>query len=290
MFGESGGLQGDKLAGQIRRMKPLAEILKPFSHVLLTGGSSGIGNAIITTILDASTDLEICNISRTAPAQFGADPRIVHKAGDLGDRLARRALLQQAQAWLEGANGRILVVNNAGYGGYGDFAERDIDDDLGMIELNCAALVEITHRLLPLLRRRGGAVLNIASTAAWQPTPYLATYGATKTFVLQWSRALHEELKGSPVQVTAICPGPTESRFFARAGFDQPPLTGKGQSAAAVAVFCIRQLDRGGAYAISGAWNRVMVILSRNLPCRIQGTVAAAVLRRVRRPSRPVSL
>ena len=92
-----------------------------------------------------------------------------------------------------------------------------------MIDLNVRAVVQLTGRLLPLLKARGGAIVNVASTAAFQPTPWMATYGATKAFVLNWSLALNQDLRGTGVRVLVVCPGTTETEFFKRAGRGEAP-------------------------------------------------------------------
>ncbi len=114
--------------------------------------------------------------------------------------------------------GRVLLINNSGFGAYGGFPEPNLQHQLEMLDVNLRAIVQLTGRLLPLLRARGGVVMNVASTAAFQPTPYLSVYGASKAFVLHWTLALNEEWKGTGLRAIALCPGPTATRFFRRAG------------------------------------------------------------------------
>ncbi|MEJ8630641.1 SDR family NAD(P)-dependent oxidoreductase [Sphingomonas sp. I4] len=117
------------------------------------------------------------------------------------------------------------LINNAGFGALGDFAESDLATQTGMIDLNIRALVTLTHALLPPMLARGrGHVLNVASTAAFQPGPYMAVYYASKAFVLHFSEALHEEVKARGVTVTALCPGPTRTEFADVAGMAETPL------------------------------------------------------------------
>ncbi len=111
--------------------------------------------------------------------------------------------------------GRVLLVNNSGFGAYGHFPEPNLEHQLELIDVNIRGLVDLTARLLPLLQARGGAIINVASTAAFQPTPYMATYGASKAFVLHWSLALNAELRGSGVtRARRFVPGPTDRRIF----------------------------------------------------------------------------
>jgi short-subunit dehydrogenase len=253
----------------------------PYTDAVITGASSGIGTAFITTIRDCNKSTRLCNISRSEGDDF-SQHGVRHCGCDLADPKARAALATQLCGELEAAAGPLLLINNAGFGSYGNFAENDISHELQMLEVNCAAMLDLTYRLLPALRARGGAIINVASTAAWQPTPYLASYGATKAFVLHWSLALREELKPHRIAVMALCPGPTESRFFQRAGFDQPPLAGKGQTAEQVARFAIKALARNAACPVSGLSNKLLVSLSHALPKRWQAIPAGAILRRVR--------
>jgi short-subunit dehydrogenase len=119
-----------------------------------------------------------------------------------------------------------LLVNNAGFASYGPFADEDPDRLAREIQLNCSALVALTARLLPPMLARGrGGVLNVASTAGFQPVPTMAVYGASKAFVLSFTEALWAETRASGVRVLALCPGPTQTRFFETAGNGKEFLT-----------------------------------------------------------------
>ena len=142
-----------------------------------------------------------------------------------------------------------------------------------MIDLNVKAVVDLTARLLPLLRERGGWIINIASLAGFQPMPSMATYAATKAFLLHWSLALDEDLRGSGVRSLAVCPGPTESQFYRRAGFSMPPNATPGQTAEAVVEETFRALHRGRSLVVTGWRNRWVAgsvrLLSKPLTARI---------------------
>ena len=265
-------------------MSKLAKTLFPYSHLIVTGGSSGIGKCFITTIENHNPEIRICNLSRTPPEGFSEAHDRRQVACDLSDPDARKDAFNEIENWL-GQNrpaGKLLLINNAGFGSYGLFQDREPAGELAMVEVNCKAAVELSARLLPHLREHGGAILNVASTAAWQPTPYMAVYGATKAFLLQWSLALRAEVKPDGIAVMALCPGPTESRFFERAGFAEPPLSGMGQSAEAVVDFALKKLARGAACPVSGWPNKLLVAAGCRLPRAWQGPIAKAVLRRVR--------
>ena len=143
---------------------------------------------------------------------------------DLTNRNERDKCIQ----WVNGHGELSALVNNAGFGSTGRFEELSIDREIQQIELNVVALVELTHRLLPIIQSQSeGYILNIASTAGFQPGPYMAVYYATKAFVLHFSEALSVELSDGNVSVTAHCPGATESEFAKVAGNDKTVLFSK---------------------------------------------------------------
>lgn len=260
-----------------------------FSVMIITGGSSGIGCALIKAVKNINPNLRVCNLSRSKPDDFfGLES--CHLPVDLTDPDALAEGADQAAVYAaESGPGEILLVNNSGFGDYGRFHARDRDKQLSMMDLNMRAAVDLTARLLPLLLERGGVVMNIASTAGFQPTPFLATYGATKAFLLHWSLALHEDLRGTGVRALAVCPGPTRSNFFRRAGFDQPPvenggLQGRigGMSADAVAQQALRALCRGRVLLVTGLRNKVVAFLGAVLPKTLVSRVGGWVLGKLR--------
>lgn len=185
------------------------------------------------------------------------------------------------------AKGRVVLINNSGFGLYGPFAGHNTDGELAMVDLNIRAMVHLTRLLLPQLLSSRGAIINVASTAAFQPTPQLASYGATKAFVLHWSLGLSDELRPDGVQVLALCPGPTATNFFKNAGFDEPPLTpGFGQTSDDVARTALCALAKGRWLVVSGWTNRILVGFSSLLPKVLLARLSGMVLRRVRKQNR----
>jgi len=160
------------------------------------------------------------------------------------------------------------LVNNAGFGLWGPFTALDGAKQRAMIDLNCGALVELTHAMVgPMVERGGGAILNVASTAAFQPGPKMATYFATKAFVLSFSEALHEELRTKGVRVTALCPGPTKTEFGDVAGFKGNGAFDKMSARSEDVVAAgIKALDRNKAVMIPGLTNRAGAQGHRFLP------------------------
>jgi short-subunit dehydrogenase len=177
-----------------------------------------------------------------------------------------------------------VLVNNAGYGMAGAFAGSDRAGQLGMIDLNVRALVELTHIYWPsMLASRRGGVLNVASTAAFQPGPLMAVYYASKAFVLSFSEALWKEAEGSGVQVSCLCPGPTVSKFRERAGTGRTRLSrmGKAMSSAAVAEMGYQAWQNNRRVIVTGTRNALVASLVPLMPRR-------AVLNLVHRLQSPV--
>ncbi len=259
--------------------------MSEYSVIIVTGGSSGIGKAFIEHAWKLNPEVVICNLSRREPAIISSQLKLRHVAVDLSDSEALKGAADEVLNYLNhGAPaGKILLVNNSGFGGYGKSDELDRGHQLEMIDLNVRAVVDLTNRLLPELRKRGGAVINIASTAAFQPTAYLATYGATKAFLLHWSLALNEELRGSGVRALAVCPGPTATEFFKRAGLKQGAVSDRfGQTCDDVIETTLRALAGGRAQVVSGWGNWFVAAFSSRLPKPLAARVGAAILAKFR--------
>ena len=195
---------------------------------------------------------------------------------DLSEPGAAAALIADLAAHGERVD---LLVNNAGFGLTGRFAQLDGARQRQMIDLNCGALVELAHAVLPgMTERKAGAILNVASTAAFQPGPGMAVYFATKAFVLSFSEALHEEMKPHGIAVTALCPGPTATEFGEVAGFGGSAVIDKlSTESAAVVTAGLAALDRRRAVVIPGFVNNAGAqghrFLPRSLLRRIAGTI-----------------
>lgn len=266
-------------------MRALREMLSEYSVIIVTGGSSGIGKAFIEHVWKLNPAVIICNLSRRTPDDFLTKLNARQVTVDLADARALAGAADKVLGYLrEGASqGKIMLINNSGFGGYGKVDEVGREHQLEMIDVNVRAVVDLTARFLPVLRERGGAVVNIASTAAFQPTAHMATYGATKAFLLHWSLALNEELRGSGARALAVCPGPTATEFFKRAGLKQGAVSDRwGQTAAQVAEEALRALARGRAQVACGWGNWFMAALAARLPKPLAARVGAAVLMKFR--------
>ncbi len=244
---------------------------------LITGASGGIGREFAR--LAAADGYDLILVARSAPAlgalatELGTRHPIEvlpipldlarrESAAELIARLAARAIVPE------------ILINNAGVGSYGLQRDTRLEDELALIELNIGTLTRLTKRLLPeFLARGSGRILNVASTAAFQPGPYMAAYYASKAYVLSYSEALAWEVRGSGVTVTTLCPGPTATGFQARAGMRRPKAIAGGlvpiAEAAPVARAGYRAMLAGKGLVIPGPTNRLLVESLRVMPRRL---------------------
>jgi hypothetical protein len=240
---------------------------------LVTGASGGIGADLARELSVGGRDIALTARSRGALESLAdalaaaGRPRPLVVVSDLGEPGAADRIL----ATLEGEGVRVTeLVNNAGFGLTGDAAALDRAEQVAMIDLNVRALTDLTLACLPAIRAARGGILNVASTAAFQPGPGMAVYYATKAFVLSFSEALWEELRGEGVRVTALCPGPTATGFQARARMDARLLdVMKPMSAAAVARAGAEAFLRGDRVMVPGPMNKVTAALGPLAPRRL---------------------
>jgi uncharacterized protein len=260
-----------------------------YAAVIVTGGSSGIGKSFLEHARNVYPEARLCNLSRRDPhrenPRNAAELKLRHIPCDVADAAELAGATEALTAWLkEVPAGRVLLVNNAGFGGYGTVEALEREHQLGMIDVNVRAVVDLTSRLLPILRARGGAVVTVASTAAFQPTPYLSTYGATKAFVLHWSLGLAEELRGTNVHALAVCPGPTSTDFFRRAGLKAGTVPDAlGQTPEQVVAEAFRALRARRTLVVTGWKNKALAGVVSKGPKALVARIAAKVLARVRK-------
>lgn len=196
--------------------------------VLVTGASSGIGRELALLFAENKSNLVLVARSKSKLDELAQEIRTRHgvQVDVFPKDLSESGAAESLAADLRAAGITVdILVNNAGFGVYGPFAELDLERQSQMIQLNMTALTELCHVLLPGMRqRRRGGILNVASTAAFQPGPFMAVYYATKSYVLSFTEALAEELSGEPVTITCLCPGPTKTGFAAEAEMESTPL------------------------------------------------------------------
>jgi short-subunit dehydrogenase len=194
------------------------------NYALVTGASKGIGREIALQLAQSGYSLLLVSRNDADLSALAATIEKDHKVKALwlAVDLSINNGAQQVADWCKEHSFQIdILINNAGYGLWGNFDALNLEAQLNMINLNITAQVALTHLLLPLLKQSQQAyILNVASTAAYQAVPTLAVYAATKSFILSFSRALSYELKGSAVSVSCLSPGPTDTGFSHRAGMD----------------------------------------------------------------------
>lgn len=241
---------------------------------LITGASSGIGAVFAEklaarghdVVLVARSQDKLEAIAEDLSRQHGVKTTVIVQ--DLIEPQAGAKVLEQ----LEQQNLQVdVLVNNAGFGVYGELADGELSDYLNMIQLNVMVLVDLTYRCLQgMKQRRSGSILNIASTAAFQPIPYFAVYAATKSFVLSFSESLWYECKPYDVKVIGVCPGPTETQFFEVADFPSSMKDSVGQnytSPEEVVTEALQALDKGQANVVTGGLtNQLLVNAGRLFP------------------------
>ncbi len=248
---------------------------------LVTGASSGIGLELARAAAADGFDLVLVARNREALERLAEELRAAHGvaarvlAADLADPAAPRKIVAE----LEAAGVCVdALVNNAGVGTWGRFDELDPEGELRTLQVDILALTHLARLFLPgMVRRGGGRVLNVASTAAFQPGPLMATYYAAKAYVLSFSEALAAELAGTGVTVTVLCPGPTRSDFQRRAGMEGVRVASGFpvmQSSAAVARAGWRAMRRGTRVVIPGLLNRALVQSVRLGPRRLVTAIA----------------
>ena len=248
---------------------------------LITGASAGIGLEFAKRLAERGYDLiltarrrdRLDDLATRLRAEHGGI-RVEIVVADLSDA--------EAPERIAAAAGRLamhvdLLVNNAGFGTHGRFETLPPERERGEIAVNVDAVVALTHAFLPAMLERGhGGVINVASTAAFQPVPYMAVYGATKAFVRSFSEALHEEVRARGVRVVALCPGPTATEFF-----DTSVAAPRGpiRNVRDVVTSGLRAYDTGTPVRIDGASNRLVIALSNLIPRRWTARITARIMR-----------
>ena len=252
-------------------------------RALVTGASSGIGAAIARELAARGADLVLTARRKDALDQVAAactGVRVDVVAADLGKPGGGSAVWDAATA-----GGAVdIVVNNAGFGYLAAFAEAAWARDAEMIQLNMTSLVELTRRFLDAGKARRGYILNIASIGAYQAVPNMALYAATKAFVRDFTEALHDELAGSPVSATCVCPGGTHTDFHAIAGAGNYGWLARSsmKSADEVARFAVRAMMRRRRIAIPGLMNKLSCWGVRLIPRRLASWIARRIMGRPR--------
>ena len=259
---------------------------------VVTGASSGLGRGLAARLADRGMCLVLtgrnqARLDEAAEQIRRAQPRVTVEtvAADLSTRSGVSALLDHV-----GDRPIEVLVNNAGFGSYGPFAEADPDREADEVAVDVSAVITLARAFLPgMLARRSGGILNVTSTIAFQPAPYQAVYGASKAFVLSFSQALWAEARAAGVAVSALCPGPTRTGFVEALGADvgHTAIYRRLADPEPVIEAGLRALDEGRAVVIPGLRNKVVAASGRFMPREWLTLVSAGLLRPVGTPARP---
>jgi hypothetical protein len=250
---------------------------------LVTGASTGIGREL--AFIAAANGYDLALVARSsAPLEtvaaeiksktsrqvdiFAVDLSVPNAAHTLMDSVTKAGLTVD------------FLANNAGFGLVGKFWELPEDEQIQMIELNIGALTQLTRLCLPaMVQRRSGYILNVASTAAFQPGPLMSVYYASKAYVVSFSEAVHNEVKEFGVKICCLCPGPTRTEFIHRAGMTNSKLfeSGTVMTAGEVAQIGWNAMRAGKSLVVSGGFNATLAFLTRFAPRQLMATVARSL-------------
>ncbi|HEY6340758.1 MAG TPA: SDR family oxidoreductase [Bryobacteraceae bacterium] len=249
---------------------------------LITGASAGIGSALAHELAEGKANLVLTarrqdrleKLAAQLREKYGVEVRTF--AADLEDSEGPRRIRSFTEE--NGLTVEVLV-NNAGFGAYGEQYTSPVDRQLAMVQVNCLAVVHLTQLYLPaMVARRSGAILILASTAAFQPVAYINTYAATKAFDLLFAEGLAEEVERFGIKVCALCPGPTQSEFSQIAGTPRHAAV-RVQTAEEVARIGLRALAEGKHSVLTSFANKMQVELQRLAPRRFVVKMAAKIFR-----------
>lgn len=251
---------------------------------LITGASGGIGEAFARRLAAEKHNLFLVARSGEKLAALCDELKAKHNieaqffALDLTERESDARLFEQTERlgleieWL---------INNAGFGNFSEFAAADLERELAMIDLNVRSLVALTHRYLkPMRDRKSGTIINVSSTASFQPVPFMATYAATKSFVTSFSEAIWEENRSYGVKIIALCPGGTATNFFNEAGVGEKMPLRALETPEAVVETALRGVRRGQSHIISG-WSNYFAAQAGNF---FPNSWIASIIGKVLRP------
>ncbi len=252
------------------RRRSSASVQKPIA--LITGASSGIGRELAKVFAGRGYDLVLISRNKKAMDELASELRALFgtRAIVLAKDLSKRGAADEIFKHLQRNRVEVdVLVNNAGFGTFGPFVQTETQSALDLLQVNIVALTHLTRRFAAEMVKQGkGKILNVASTAAFQPGPGMATYYASKSYVLSFSEALACELAGSGVTVSCLCPGPTRTDFQRRAGMEHTRLVHalSMMDAGQVAHRAYEDLMKGKRIIIPGLLNKIGTVLARIVP------------------------
>ena len=254
--------------------------------VLITGASSGIGRDLAVLfaeqhynlVLVARSELILQDLAQQLEKQHNIVSTVIAKdLSELGAAKVIFDVLKQKNIVID------ILINNAGFGTYGEFHETPLAETQNMLAVNITALTELTYLLLPgMLVKKSGKIMNVSSLAAFQACPYMAVYAATKAYVLSFSEALTEELKGMGVSVTSFCPGVTLTGFQERTKTQNTRIV-KNQmntmTSKQAAEIAFAAMMRNKPFVISGVMNNILAVFAKWMPRRMNAKLAGYLMR-----------
>jgi len=253
------------------------------NFALITGASGGIGACFARALAARGRNLVLVTRSKDKLEALRSEIAAKHslRIEVIEQDLSEEGAAQRLAATLTERGIAVdLLVNNAGFGAHGQFWKLPLDRQVMMLRLNIVTLTELTHLLLPgMVERRGGGIINISSTASFQPVPYTSVYAATKAYVTSFSMGLAEEVGEYGVKVLALCPGGTATNFFDAGQFSKINLPGGFQSPEKVVEVGLRAFDRGRSLAVTRFINRLMIFALRLAPRRLAAQHAGNMFR-----------
>jgi short-subunit dehydrogenase len=236
---------------------------------IVTGASSGIGRALALEFASGGFDIlltgrneqALSQVARDCTEKFRVNTDVI--VAELSNASATDRLIAAIQAQPRNYE---LLINNAGFGINGGFAQTELSSEIDLVNVQLAAALKLTKAVLPgIIARRSGRILNVGSVYCYSPVPFQYVYSACKAFLLSFSAAIRNELAGSGVTVTVFCPGITQTEFRSRAGIAEKDKS-SGMTAEAAARIAFRETMRGRAVVIPGATNRLFVLIAKILP------------------------
>jgi len=239
---------------------------------IITGASSGIGRALafefaaggFNLLLTARNETALNEVASQCRGEHGVEVDVVR-----ADLSCAESVEDLVRTLKDSRHSFEVLVNNAGFGIHGEFASTDIEQNIGLVNVQVTAALRLTMAVLPgMVAQRRGRILNVASVYSFSPVPFQSVYGACKAFLLSFSSAIHNELKGTGVTVTVFCPGVTQTEFRSRAGIGQKRKE-SGMTAEAAARVAYDKTLKGTPIVVPGFWNRLYVLLAHALPVQM---------------------
>jgi short-subunit dehydrogenase len=253
------------------------------TFTLITGASSGIGECFARALAPRGRNLILVARSKAKLDALAEQLRAQHLvlAEPMDFDLGQPGAAAQLAARLRERKFTVdFLINNAGFGAQGEFAKLSFERQSEMLRLNVQAVVELTHLLLPaMIEQSNGAIINVSSTASFQPVPYITLYAATKAFVTSFSLGLAEEVRLYGISVVTFCPGGTRTNFTVASQFRERKSPLRMQSPEEVVAAALKSLDRGGGLVVPGFMNKVSVAAQRLAPRSLVVKAAARLFR-----------